>query len=84
MGSETRLRGYVLGIGTWVYGPHFDRGSHPQLAQRDMPAWGWLTEGIEREGKPASTPMKNGQNSHLHIAVSTLKYLFMKMWPVRP
>ena len=58
MGSETRLRGYVLGIGTWAYGPHFDRGSHDQLAQRDMPAWGWPTEGVEREGKPASTPMK--------------------------
>ena len=24
----------------------------------DRPAWGWPPEGVEREGKPAATPMK--------------------------
>ena len=32
------------------------RAATPKAA--DRPAWGWPPEGVEREGKPAATPMK--------------------------
>ena len=32
------------------------RAVTPRVAER--PAWGWPPEGVEREGKPAATPMK--------------------------
>ena len=31
------------------------RAATPRVANR--PAWGWPPEGVEREGKPAATPM---------------------------
>ena len=32
------------------------RAATPRAA--DRPAWGWPSEGVERERKPAATPMK--------------------------
>ena len=41
----------------WIYS-EFRVGGHPQARAADRPAWRWPPEGVEREGKPAATPMK--------------------------
>ena len=52
------------------------------LGVANRPAWGWPPEGVEREGKPAATPMKMWPLRPLckSVAVATSEAIGCDIW----